>query len=62
MSSLILLPLSDERDASDVLAYHELRELGVENVFSTVMQDGFCSDSGSGSVSEGSESEESIAY
>ena len=39
-----------------MLAYEELRELGVENVFNTVMQDGFCSES------EESESDESIAY
>ena len=53
---------SEGRDASDVFAYDELREYGVSNVFETVEQGGFCSDSESDIVSEESESDESIAY
>lgn len=55
MWSLILVPWSVERDASDLLAYDELRGLGVGNVFKTVEQDGFCSDTESDSA-------ESVAY
>lgn len=35
---------SDERDACDLLAYDELRQHAVANVFQTVEQSGFCSD------------------
>jgi hypothetical protein len=35
----------------DVLAYDELRQYGVENVFMTVEQSGFCSDTSSDSES-----------
>ena len=49
------MPWSVERDASDLLAYDELRGLGVGNVFKTVEQDGFCSDT----ESDGAES---VAY
>jgi hypothetical protein len=49
------MPLSDERDASNLLAYDELRQYGVTNVFDTAEQAGFCSESES-------ESAESVAY
>ena len=49
------VPLSDERDASDLLAYDELRQYGVATVFNTAEQAGFCSESESDSA-------ESVAY
>jgi hypothetical protein len=50
-----LMPLSDERDASNLLAYDELRQYGVANVFDTAEQAGFCSESEADSA-------ESVAY
>jgi hypothetical protein len=41
-----------ERDACNLLAYDELRELGVAAVFRTAEQPGFCSDTGSESEGE----------
>jgi hypothetical protein len=47
-------------DAESLLAYDELRHLGVENVFNTVEQAGeFVDSSSEDSASEDSESEES---
>ncbi len=42
-----------ERDACNLLAYDELRELGVAAVFRTAEQPGFCSDTGSEGEGEG---------
>ena len=56
MPSLIVvcvLMCSGERDAVNLLAYDELQQHGVANVFDTVEQDGFCS--GTESESEGEE-------
>ena len=49
------MSLSDERNASDLLAYDELRQYGVANVFDTAEQAGFCSESESDSA-------ESVVY
>ena len=49
------MPLPDVRDASNLLAYDELRQYGVATVFNTAEQAGFCSESESDSA-------ESVVY
>jgi hypothetical protein len=49
-------------DAESLLAYDELRHLGVENVFTTVEQAGVMSDSSSEDSDTESESEKSTEY
>ena len=49
-------------DAESLLAYEELRHLGVENVFNTVEQAGVMSDSSSEDSDAESESEKSTEY
>lgn len=57
---------SEERESCNLRAYDELRQYGVANVFNTVEQPGFCSETESGSEESESESEsdsgESVAY
>ncbi len=43
---------SEERDAVNLLAYDELQQHGVANVFHTAEQDGFCSETESESEGE----------
>ena len=49
-------------DAESLLAYDELRHLGVENVFHTVEEGGFWCDSSSGESDAESDSEKSTEY
>ncbi len=44
---------SEEKDTVNLLAYDELQQHGVANVFHTVEQDGFCSATESESEEEG---------
>ena len=46
---------SEERGSRSLLAYDELRQHGVANVFHTAEQPGFCSDTDSESQASGGE-------